>query len=522
MPNFGMVATDILLAQNATITRGLVIGTDGSNDGFIRSTDADNASTGTGFYFHEDGTSWMGNKDDDEVIGITSDGTVTLAGWTVQENRLYGTGASAQIHAGGSPGVHINAGPPEIRFLELSNLPAGSGYEFLKLHDSGSFMTDDEISDEYTTNLDILLGRDFGVEAVGVMGSIGAISNSGTWNGSIVGYMGAANSSTEPTTTGAGYNLGYSNSSYVGNHVDHYIHIEPDKAQGDCSLAEIHVNVQSFSWDGRSEEYIAVGPKQYVTLGPTGTIGDDEDYLEQGIGTFRNMFTNRYSYVKYEITKVVAHSSGNTSNITIEFKLGNQSGRNDYVAYKNKMFVSARGIQQFASKYLNTAIGGNQSVFHGANVRIERTSLGTGGILTVGGEITVGNVLPDSNYDIYTAGDIASNANIIAYASSDERLKENILPLGNGLEIINKLEPIEFDWKTGSPGWGTKITHDFGLIAQDVQKIVPDLVGEMDKGWLGLRYEKIIPFLISAVKEQQKQIEELKQEVKEIKDGSSK
>ena len=83
---FSSVATDVLLAQDATITRGLVIGTDGTTDGFIRSTNA-TASSGTGFYFHEDGTSWLGNKGA-SYLGISTAGVVTAAGFTITTDYL--------------------------------------------------------------------------------------------------------------------------------------------------------------------------------------------------------------------------------------------------------------------------------------------------------------------------------------------------------------------------------------------------------------------------------------------------
>jgi hypothetical protein len=83
---FTSVATDVLLAQDATITRGLVIGTDGANSGFIRSTNAA-VSSGTGFYFHEAGTSWLGARGG-SYIGISSSGVVTAAGFTITTDYL--------------------------------------------------------------------------------------------------------------------------------------------------------------------------------------------------------------------------------------------------------------------------------------------------------------------------------------------------------------------------------------------------------------------------------------------------
>lgn len=119
--------------------------------------------------------------------------------------------------------------------------------------------------------------------------------------------------------------------------------------------------------------------------------------------------------------------------------------------------------------------------------------------------------------------------------TSDVRLKKNIEPFQNGLEIILELNPVRFDWKEdlcptsflqeyrepddqyGYPG---KVKRQYGLIAQEVEKIAPDLIGEKkmyDETYKLIRYEKIVPILISAVQEQQKQIEELKTEIETIK-----
>lgn len=120
---------------------------------------------------------------------------------------------------------------------------------------------------------------------------------------------------------------------------------------------------------------------------------------------------------------------------------------------------------------------------------------------------------------------------------SDIRLKKNIEPFSNGLEIVLQLNPVRFDWREdlcpdsflneyrepddeyGYPG---QIKRQYGLIAQEAEKIVPDVVGERemyDKTYKLIRYEKLVPILISAVQEQQKQIEELKEQINSIKEN---
>ena len=64
--------------------------------------------------------------------------------------------------------------------------------------------------------------------------------------------------------------------------------------------------------------------------------------------------------------------------------------------------------------------------------------------------------------------------------------------------------------------------HDIGVIAQDVEKVLPEIVETRKSGYKAVKYEKMVSLLIESVKEQQKQIEELKSEIQELKDGSSK
>jgi hypothetical protein len=94
----------------------------------------------------------------------------------------------------------------------------------------------------------------------------------------------------------------------------------------------------------------------------------------------------------------------------------------------------------------------------------------------------------------------------LAYCSSSLRYKTNIAPFGSGLNLVKQLSPITFNWEQS----GMK---DFGLGAEDVEKIEPLLVTYNDKGEVeGVKYERIGVVLINAVKEQQEQIEAQKQQ----------
>jgi len=62
---------------------------------------------------------------------------------------------------------------------------------------------------------------------------------------------------------------------------------------------------------------------------------------------------------------------------------------------------------------------------------------------------------------------------------------------------------------------------DSGIIAQDVQKVLPQLVKERGDGYLGVRQERLVGLLVESIKDQQEQIDDLRKQIKEMKDGSS-
>ena len=104
-----------------------------------------------------------------------------------------------------------------------------------------------------------------------------------------------------------------------------------------------------------------------------------------------------------------------------------------------------------------------------------------------------------------TDGRIDAANDVVAYSTSDERLKENIKPLENALEKINQIRGVEFDWKELNEEERREIHgnqgHDVGVIAQEVEAILPEVVTERKNGYKAVKYEKIVPLLIEAVKE---------------------
>jgi hypothetical protein len=118
------------------------------------------------------------------------------------------------------------------------------------------------------------------------------------------------------------------------------------------------------------------------------------------------------------------------------------------------------------------------------------------------------NVAPSA-----TAGRIDASNDIVAFSSSDERLKDNITPIENALDKVKSLTGVEFDWKPEHKEAHGHEGHDTGIIAQQVLGVMPSAVRTNDTGYLAVRYEKLIGLLIEANKELAARVEELEKKI---------
>ncbi len=94
--------------------------------------------------------------------------------------------------------------------------------------------------------------------------------------------------------------------------------------------------------------------------------------------------------------------------------------------------------------------------------------------------------------------------------SSDETLKTNILSISNGLNIVTQLQGVTYNWKSDPTG-----TRQDGFIAQDIQKILPELVTTDSNGKLSLNKDGIMPFIVEAIKEQNGNLDKTNQQLSE-------
>ncbi len=130
------------------------------------------------------------------------------------------------------------------------------------------------------------------------------------------------------------------------------------------------------------------------------------------------------------------------------------------------------------------------------------------------------NIIANGKIILSGCGDVALRINRAdSLPSSDLKLKENITPIKNALDKVQKLNGVEFDFKN-EDDYGYLEKHQIGLIAQEVQNVIPEVVSKKENGNLGVSYQHLTAVLIEAIKEQQDQINELRKEIDALKGGN--
>ena len=142
------------------------------------------------------------------------------------------------------------------------------------------------------------------------------------------------------------------------------------------------------------------------------------------------------------------------------------------------------------------------------------TSKTTGALIVTGGA-GIGGAL-------YVGGAITATGDVTAYYSSDRNLKTNIMPINNAVEKVKAIQGVTYNWNEKAveldKNKNTE-TKEAGVIAQEVQAVLPEVVKTRDNGFMAVDYEKLTALLIEAIKDQQVQIDELKQDIERLKNG---
>lgn len=271
-------------------------------------------------------------------------------------------------------------------------------------------------------------------------------------------------------------------------------------------------NGQIYSQNGLSYQYdgtYGVWLTTVVSPLPTPTMATDQVMFVDGSypnGSYGLTFS-KSANTTYANTVIV------TGNVTASYYIGDGSPLSN---------LNLRSSNNWANT-VGTTVG--LSANNWANTKVSSVSASSP-LSSTGGTTPTISLPTTSNVQIFslgvgtaasaTSGQIRATNDITAYYSSDIRLKENVIKIENALEKVSKINGYEYDWTDeyikshgGEDGYFIR-KHDVGVIAQEIEQILPEIVCLREDGIKAVKYERIVALLIEAIKELKTEIDELR------------
>ena len=246
-----------------------------------------------------------------------------------------------------------------------------------------------------------------------------------------------------------------------------------------------------------------------TTVGSTTAINNANRIFQIGNGTADNTRSNAVTVLQNgnvgigitnPVTKldIAGGNNWDLSSSEGDFRIGNSS-------YRIKMGIALDG-------------GGAGAATIRSAGGIERLNLGANNtnLLTLNGALgNVGIGTETPSQKLHVIGNILATGTI---TPSDIRYKINIQPLKGALSNLLQLNGVTYYLNSQEfPEWKFEDNLQYGLIAQEVEKVYPGIVKNIDQnGYKGVDYVKLIPVLIESIKEQQKQIDEQRKMIEQL------
>jgi hypothetical protein len=169
-----------------------------------------------------------------------------------------------------------------------------------------------------------------------------------------------------------------------------------------------------------------------------------------------------------------------------------------------------QNLSVLSTAYLSV-LSVTRSAFVGENLSVQSTAYLS--VLSVATNAWVGAYLSVVS-DIWCSGNIYAVGDIQAfYNYSDARLKTDVAPISSALDtVVTQLRPVEFTWRDDITNVDRRNTRDAGFIAQEIHQVIPYTEMHMgpDGEYLGVRHERIIPYLVRAIQELKSEVDDLR------------
>ena len=176
--------------------------------------------------------------------------------------------------------------------------------------------------------------------------------------------------------------------------------------------------------------------------------------------------------------------------------IGYNTGRGITTGTNNTIIgASATGLAAALSNTVIIADGaGNQRIFVDASANMG-----------------IGTSAP--SYKLHVAGSVAGTSWTV---TSDKRFKKDIASIPTGMDVINQLRGVSYNWnELGKQHGGDIDKKQYGFIAQEVEALLPDIVNTDKEGYKSIEYIKVIPFLTKAAQEEHQKIQKLEEMIQQ-------
>jgi hypothetical protein len=235
-----------------------------------------------------------------------------------------------------------------------------------------------------------------------------------------------------------------------------------------------------------------------------------------GTTDFAHRGTGNLNLITYENSSIAFTTYG-AERMRIRGYNGFVGINTNYPTYMLDVAGSAN-LNKGNSEGVALCVDGNEALWYGKYTdSYYHFSWGYGGSYNVfNSPVTVGGIYNPGSYKLNVNGTAYSSG---GWSGSDRRWKKDLEPVSSTLNDLLKLQGYKYYWRVDEyPEMNFDKERQLGLIAQDVEKVYPELVKTDDKGYKAVSYEKLTVILLESIKEQQAKIEKLEEEISEMKE----